>query len=251
MNTEQILYGIHPVSELLQTRISSIDHIFIDKDKKSSALFELMKICRKERLDYHLVPEMRLRQLAGSANHQGIIAQCSVIPYCSAEELREKLQGIISPLLVLPASIEDTGNLGAVIRSAVALGANGLLLERKHTAPLNAAVAKSSAGMIEHLPIARPKNLEGLITSFIEAGYAVLGAEMLRGKHPQEVDCTGPTILVLGGEHRGIPPYLSRLCTGFLSIPMSSSAHSLNVSVTGAILLYEVSRQRLPQRQLP
>ena len=244
MYKDQVIYGIHPVEELLKTRITSIDHVYFEQDRKSAQLFELLKICRKERLSYNLVPEIRMQQLSGTRRHQGIAAQCSVLPYAEMSDIETRIAEKRSPLIVVPASIEDPGNLGAIIRSAVAFDVDALLLERKNTAPLNAAVAKSSAGMVEHLSVARPKNLEGIIGGLAEKGYAVIGADMKKGRPPQEIRLTGPVILVLGGEHRGLPPYLSKVCTDFVSIPMSSTVESLNVSASAAILLYEIARQR-------
>jgi 23S rRNA (guanosine2251-2'-O)-methyltransferase len=244
MNNDQIVYGIHPVSELLKTRLSSIDHIYFEKEKKSGYLFEIMKICRKERLAYSQIPEIALRQLTGTNHHQGITALCSVLPYTPIETIMEMFAGKKHSLLIIPSSIEDPGNLGAIIRSAVALGADALLLERKHTAPLNATVAKSSAGMVEHIAISRPKNLEGIIIDLKKEGYRIIGAEMKCGKPPFDIDFKGRVILILGGEHRGIPPYLLKTCTDIVSIPMSEKAQSLNVSAAAAILLYEISRQR-------
>jgi 23S rRNA (guanosine2251-2'-O)-methyltransferase len=244
MDNDQIIYGIHPVEELLKTRLTSIDHVYFEQNKRSAQLFDLMKICRKERLSYNLVPEMKMQHLTGSRRHQGIAAQCSILPYVEIEQIRERLAAKKNPLVIIPASVEDPGNLGAIIRSSVAFGVDGMLLERKHTAPLSAAVAKSSAGMVEHLAVGRPKNLEGIIAGFSTAGFRIVGAEMEKGKVPNEVDVTGPVVLILGGEHRGIPPYLSKLCTDFVAIPMSAEVPSLNVSATAAVLLYEISRQR-------
>jgi 23S rRNA (guanosine2251-2'-O)-methyltransferase len=244
MHNDQIIYGVHPVEELLRSRLTSVDHVYFEKGKKGKELFELMKLCRKERLSYNLIPEVRLCHLTGTTRHQGIAASCSVLPYCSVEQLHALIADKRNPLLVLPASIEDPGNLGAIIRSSAALGADALLLERKHTAPLTAAVAKSSAGMIEHIPILKPKNLEALVVQLIDQGFSMIGAEMNKGDHPRSCDFKGSLILVLGGEHRGIPPYLAKRCTGFVSIPMSQKVQSLNVSATTAILLYEVASQR-------
>jgi 23S rRNA (guanosine2251-2'-O)-methyltransferase len=244
MYKDQVIYGIHPVEELLKTRITSIDHVYFEQDRKSAQLFELLKICRKERLSYNLVPEIRMQQLSGTRRHQGIAAQCSVLPYAEMSDIEAGIAEKNNPLIMVPASIEDPGNLGAIIRSAVAFDVDALLLERKNTAPLNAAVAKSSAGMVEHLSVARPKNLEGIIGDLAEKGYAVIGADMKKGRPPQEIRLTGPVVLVLGGEHRGLPPYLSKVCTDFVSIPMSSTVESLNVSASAAILLYEIARQR-------
>jgi 23S rRNA (guanosine2251-2'-O)-methyltransferase len=242
--SETVVYGIHAVEELLKERLEAIDHIYIDSEKRSAPLFNVMKTCRKERLAYNLVPSVRLNQIAGTDKHQGVVAVCSVQPYCSPEELKAKIAGIAAPLFVLAASIEDPGNLGAIIRSCVAFGVDALFLERKNTAPLSPAVAKTSAGLISHQTILRPKNLEGIIRDYAASGFAVIGAQAGKGSAPGELDLTGPTVIILGGEHRGIPPYLEKLCTGFVSIPIAPQAESLNVSAAGAVLLYEAGRQR-------
>lgn len=244
MQSENLIYGIHAVEELLNTRIQAVDHIYFEKEKKNQAIFNLMKLCRKERLAYNLVPENRLQQLSGTTKHQGVVAVCSVKEYCTIEQVQQNLTDKNNPLILIPASVEDPGNLGTIIRSSVAFNVDALILERKNTAPLNAAVAKSSAGMVEHLCIARPKNLEGIISDFIQKGYSVVGADVDKGKNPSDLNLKGPLILILGGEHRGIPPYLSKLCTDFVSIPINKTAQSLNVSAATAVLLYECSRQR-------
>jgi 23S rRNA (guanosine2251-2'-O)-methyltransferase len=245
MEQEQVIYGIHAIEELLQNRITSIDHIYFDQNKKSTALFDLMKTCRKERLSYNLLPEGRLSYLAGTTKHQGVVAQCSVQPYSSIEEIQQKLSNQNhTPLLLIPASVEDPGNLGAIIRSCAAFNVDALLLERKNTAPLNASVAKSAAGMLEHVTICRPKNLEQIVENFKNQGFSIIGAEMEGGKQPDEIDFTVPGILILGGENRGIPPYLKKQCTAFVSIPIAQQVQSLNVSAATAVLLYECTRQR-------
>lgn len=244
MDTSTVIYGIHAIEELLATRLESIDHIYFDKTKISPQLFSLMKICRKERLAYNLVPPLKLEQLTGTDKHQGVAAVRSIQPYCTPEELKKLTAGKAAPLFVLAASVEDPQNLGALIRSCVAFGADALFLERKNTAPLSPAVAKSSAGMAEHCTIVRPKNLEGIIREYRDAGFAVVGTHASKGASPQQIDVTGPTIIVLGGEHRGIPPYLEKLCTCFASIPIDKRVPSLNVSAAGAVMLYECRRQR-------
>jgi 23S rRNA (guanosine2251-2'-O)-methyltransferase len=244
MQEENYIYGIHAVEELLNTRLLSVDHIYFEKEKSNQALFNLMKICRKERLSYNLVPGLKLQQIANTMKHQGVVALCSIKPYSSIEEINQIVALKTNPLILIPASVEDPGNLGTIIRSSVAFGVDALILERKNTAPLNASVAKSSAGMIEHISIARPKNLEAIVADFALKGYAVIGADVNKGKKPGDLNLSGPTTLVLGGEHRGIPPYLDRLCTDFASIPINKKAQSLNVSAATATLLYECNRQR-------
>jgi 23S rRNA (guanosine2251-2'-O)-methyltransferase len=239
-----VVYGIHAVEALLETRLETIDHVYFENEKRSLPLFNLLKICRKERLSYNLVPPQKLAQIAGTDKHQGVIALCSVKPYTSLDELKQTIAGKPAPLFLLAASVEDPGNLGALIRSCVAFSVDALFLERKNTAPLSSAVAKSSAGMVEHLSILRPKNLEGIIKDFAQSGFKIIGTHAEKGVAPSALDLTGPTIVVLGGEHRGIPPYLDKLCTGFASIPIDKKAQSLNVASAGAVLLYECGRQR-------
>lgn len=238
------LYGIHAVETLLATSQETIDHVYLDASKKSRPLFELMKTCRKERLAYTLVPELKLTQLAGTDKHQGVVAIRSVKPYVTPEELKKEIAGLASPLFLVAASVEDPQNLGALIRSCVAFGVAALFLERKNTAPLSGVVAKTSAGTVEYCRILRPKNLEGVLRSFASDGFRIIGADAEKGTPPDRIDCTGPVILILGGEHRGIPPYLEKLCSDFVSIPIDKRAQSLNVSAAGSVLLYECARQR-------
>jgi len=242
---DQPIYGIHPVEELLAVRRQDVEHVYFDKDKKSQPLFSLLRICRRDRMSYNLVPEAKLNALAGTPKHQGVVAFCSVRPYNTAEDLDRIAASKPAPLFVVAASIEDPGNLGAIIRSCVCFGADALLLERKNTVPLNATVARSSAGMFEHLCIVKPRNLEGLIGELAEnRGFSAVGADMGGGVSPDAFDFTKPTVLITGGEHRGIPPYLRKLCGQVISIPMAPNGQSLNASVAAAVLMYECARQR-------
>lgn len=239
-----VVYGIHAVQSLLDTRPEAVDHVYIDKEKRSAPLFSLIKRCRKERFAYNLVPGKRLDAIAGTDNHQGIAAVCSVKPYDTIEMLREKTRTIGTPFFVLAASIEDPQNLGALIRTCAAFRVDALFLERRNTAPLSPAVAKASAGALEHLTILRPRNLEGIIREYAAAGFAIIGLRTGSDNVLSAIDLRGPVLVVLGGEHRGIPPYLGKLCTRFATIPIDKNVQSLNVSAAGAIALYECLRQR-------
>jgi 23S rRNA (guanosine2251-2'-O)-methyltransferase len=243
-----VVYGIHAVTELLATRPEQIGHIYFEADVRSGQLFELLKQCRKLRLPYTHVPRTKLFEVAGCDKHQGVVASCNVKSYADMDEVEQRISASASPLLLVPASIEDPRNLGALARTATAFGVDAILLERRNTAPLTASVAKASAGMIEHVLIARPRSLEGAVKEYRERGFAVVGAEAGEYPHPSQVDFAGPTVIVLGGENRGIPPYLLKLCTSCTSIPLPAHVPSLNVSVAGAILLYECSVQRRGSR---
>jgi 23S rRNA (guanosine2251-2'-O)-methyltransferase len=246
--SSEVIYGIHPAEEILRMRPQCIHRVFFSQSY-GKQLFPLLKECRKKRVPCQLIPPIKLSRLAGTEKHQGIVIQCSIKPFADIHELLENLVKAASPpLLVVPASIEDPHNLGACIRSAVAFDVSAILLERRHSVHLNAAVAKASAGMIEHIPIARPRNLEAVLDECRNSGFGIVGAVQNDGVGPQEIDFTRPTVLVVGGENRGIPPYLLSLCTQRVAIPTSSTVGSLNVSVACAILLYECSRQRLKMR---
>jgi len=242
---QSLVYGIHPVTELITTKLRNIDRIFFDKESSNAQLFEVVKLARKERLPYQMVPAIKLSHLCGSINHQGAVAMCTAVEYTTTEDLLDRLGKKKSPpLLVLPASVEDPRNLGAVIRTCVAFGVDGLLLERKNTAPIGPTVAKTAAGMLEHLPLIKPKNLEGLVADLAKKGYLIVGAQKGCTAKPQDIDFRQPAVIVMGGENRGIPPYLAKQCTHMAGIPISAQTPSLNVSAATAVFLYECARQR-------
>jgi 23S rRNA (guanosine2251-2'-O)-methyltransferase len=193
------------------------------------------------------VPVQKLEALCGSMKHQGAVAICSAKEYTDPGVLLDVLsKKTAAPLLFLPASVEDPRNLGAVIRTCVAFGVDAVLLERKNTALIGATVAKAAAGTLEHISLVKPKNLEGLVKDLALKGFTIVGAEQGAGagKKPADVDFTQPTVIITGGEDRGIPPYLAKQCTLLVEIPIAGAAQSLNVSAAAAILLYECARQR-------
>jgi 23S rRNA (guanosine2251-2'-O)-methyltransferase len=240
-----VVFGIHPVEELILSGLRRIDRLYFDKDRPGSSLFELVKLARKQRLPYQMVPAVKLDELCRGANHQGALALCSAKEYTGTEELLKLLsEKKTPPLLFLPASVEDPRNLGALIRTCVAFGVDAVLLERKNTAPVGATVAKTSAGMIERISLVKPKNLEGLVATLASRNFMVVGAVRGAAEKPQDLDLTRPVVIITGGENRAIPPYLAKQCTHVAGIPIALAANSLNVSAAAAIILYECARQR-------
>jgi 23S rRNA (guanosine2251-2'-O)-methyltransferase len=242
---DTVIFGLHAAQEVLSSRSREIDRVYFSSGRQSPEQFKLLKKCRKQRIPYQTVPQSRLDQIAGNRKHQGVVIQCTAKAFTGTDELVARLIASPRPSLVLvPASVEDPGNLGAIIRSSVAFGVSALLLERKHTAPMNVTVARASAGMLEHISIAKPRSLEATLERLREAGFAIVGMDAHEGVKPEAVDMCGPTVLLAGGEHRGLPPYLRRQCTATVCIPMTAHAESLNVSASAAALLYECARQR-------
>ena len=241
-----VVFGIHAVADLIANRPNEVECLYFDKARATSGkTYAMLKMCRKQKINCRCIPGIGLAKMAGTTKHQGVAALCSVKPYDSIENVLERVGSQKSPpVLLIPASIEDPGNLGAIIRSGAAFGVAAVLVERSHTAPLSRAVAKAAAGTLERMPVARPTNLAAHIENLRSQGYRIVGATAGADAKPQDIDLTGPTAIILGGEHRDIPPYLKRVCSDLVVIPSVPGAETLNVAAAGAILLYEVARQR-------
>lgn len=181
-----------------------------------------------------------LTRLAGSPDHQGIVAEVEPYPYVGADELLKA-----DALIVALDQVQDPHNLGAVARSAEAAGATGLVIPDRRSAAVTPAVCKASAGAVEHLRIARVKNLADWLSSAKETdGLWVYGADA-EGLEPySSLDLKGPVVLVLGSEGSGIRPRVVAMCDVVASIPLAGRTSSLNVSAAAAVLLFEAVRQR-------
>ncbi|MGE5281042.1 MAG: 23S rRNA (guanosine(2251)-2'-O)-methyltransferase RlmB [Chloroflexota bacterium] len=181
-----------------------------------------------------------LERLCGSPDHQGVVAE--VDPYSYAD-VAAMLAGE-GALLVALDQVQDPRNLGAVARSAEAAGAAGLVIPERRAAEVTAVVCKASAGAVEHLPVARVRNLADWLAEAKRAGFWIWGAEAEAEQAPWDVDLTGSTILVLGGEGKGLRPRVASSCDGLVALPQRGKTASLNVSAAAAALLFEAVRQR-------
>jgi 23S rRNA (guanosine2251-2'-O)-methyltransferase len=182
-----------------------------------------------------------LTRLAGSPDHQGIVAEVDPYPYADPGALLADP----SALVVALDQVQDPRNLGAVCRSAEAAGATGVVIPRRRSATVTAAACKASAGAVEHLPVARVANLaDWLLGAAKQAGAWVYGASPEARAPYSQVDLTGPVVLVLGSEGSGLRPRVAEACDLLVSIPVRGRLGSLNVSATAAVLLFEAARQR-------
>ena len=181
-----------------------------------------------------------LRRLAGSPDHQGIVAEVDAYPYADAAILLERGGSVIVAL----DQVQDPRNLGAVFRSAEAAGAAGVVIPSRRSAAVTAAAAKASAGAVEHLAVARVRNLADWLGQAREAGFWVWGAEAGAPTAHTDADLREGLVLVLGGEGKGLRPRVAAACDGLLSIPRHGAVESLNVSAAAAVLLFEALRQR-------
>jgi len=181
-----------------------------------------------------------LTRLAGSPDHQGIVAEVDSYPYAGAEELLAPPHGLIVAL----DQVQDPRNLGAVCRSAEAAGAAGVVIPSRRSAAITAVACKASAGAVEHLPVARVPNLADWLRTAKEAGAWVYGAEAGAPAPYGRADLTGKVVLVLGSEGRGLRRRVAESCDLLVSIPVRGRVGSLNVSAAAAVLLFEAARQR-------
>lgn len=185
-------------------------------------------------------PSEELERLCGSPDHQGVVAEVEPYPYAGASELLQ----VENALLVALDQVQDPRNLGAVARSAEAAGAAGLLIPERRSAAVTTVACKTSAGAVEHLPIARVRNLADWLGEAKEAGFWIWGADADAAQAPWDVDLTGPTVLVLGGEGKGLRPRVASACDGVVALPQAGKVGSLNVSAAATALLFEAVRQR-------
>lgn len=181
-----------------------------------------------------------LGQLCGSPDHQGVVAEVDPYRYAEPQALLER-EGT---LIVALDQVQDPRNLGAICRSAEFAGAAGVVLPERRSAEVTATVCKAAAGAVEHLDLARVRNLADWLAEAKAAGFWVWGAEAEADAPPWEVDLSGPTVLVLGGEGKGIRPRVASACDGLVALPGVGEVGSLNVSAAATALLFEALRQR-------
>jgi len=181
-----------------------------------------------------------LERLCGSPDHQGVVAEVDNYPYGDARRmLRDE-----SALIVVLDQVQDPRNLGAVCRSAEFAGAAGVIVPERRAAAVTAATCKASAGAVEHLQIAHVRNLADWLADAKAAGFWIWGADTEAKQAPWSVDLTGPTVLVLGGEGKGLRPRVAAACDGLIALPRKGRVESLNVSSAAAAVLFDAVRQR-------
>lgn len=237
-----LICGINPVLEALNARTRHFDRLIVVKGVRNQRISEA--VARASRLGVPLRFESRetLDRLAGAVPHQGLIAVVSAKPTVDLETLLTRLRE--PGLIVALDGLEDPRNLGAIVRSCEAAGADGVILPERHSVGLNETVARASAGALEHVTVARVGNLAQAIEALKERGLWVTGFDASGTARWDAVDYKRPVALVLGGEGRGMRRLVRERCDEVVSIPLFGHVSSLNVSVAAGIALYEVVRQR-------
>jgi 23S rRNA (guanosine2251-2'-O)-methyltransferase len=245
MQTE-IIGGRNAVLEALKSSRRQIVELMISESSDDRRLRAAMKIARRKGIRVSFHSRKELDELAHGLNHQGIIAVASPMEYSPLDEIIERafLPGT-QPLIVVLDHIQDPHNLGAIIRTAEAVGAHGVVIPKKRAVGVTPAVVKTSSGATDHIPIARVSNIVQSLERLKDKGVWTIGLIPDADRTIYQVDLTGPIALVIGGEGEGISRLVSERCDLLASIPMSGKVGSLNASVAAAVAMYEVFRQRL------
>ena len=241
------IYGLIPVLESLRAQKRPIQRILIAAGAQPARIHDLVEAARRFRIPIEKTDRPALDKLTHGANHQGVIAVIAGTrraEYIDPTDLLNSLADVERPLLVLLDGIEDLHNLGAILRSCDAAGVDGVFLPEHRSAGLNETVAKTSAGAVEYVRVAKVTNLVRLIEDLKARNIWVVGVEADGETTHWAHDFTGPVAIVLGNEGKGIRRLVREHCDYVVSIPMYGQVNSLNVSVATGVVLFEVMRQR-------
>jgi len=239
-----LVYGRNPVLALLRERARRADEVAVLAGA-TGPLAEVVALARRAGVKVSYRTRDQLTAIAGSPHHQGVVARVASTEYVDLSELDRipRERGEAAFFLALD-QVQDPRNLGALLRTADAFGVHGVIVPKHHQVGVTSAAARTAMGAVESVAVARETNLVGALETLKKSGVWIHGAVLNGGVSPWAADLSGPICLVLGGEGEGLRPLVARACDVLLSIPMTGQVGSLNVSAAGAVLCYEVARQR-------
>jgi len=243
--SDQIIYGINPVLEALKADRSWLNKIIIAEGRHGPPLKSIQQLAREKGVPVQVRVKEVLRKLTGRENHQGVVGLLAGFPYSTFEDLLRVSRSKPGRVCILVLDgIEDPQNLGAIIRTAEATGAHGIIIRSRREVGLTAGAARSSAGAIEYIPVARVTNIAQAIEELKTHNVWVVGIDMAGTSDYRKVDFKSPTALVIGGEGKGLSELVRKRCDQIVFIPMKGKISSLNASVAAALVMYEVFTQR-------
>jgi 23S rRNA (guanosine2251-2'-O)-methyltransferase len=241
---KRVVAGPNAVTEAIRAAPGDVGAGDLADGLTRAAADRLERLCRDADVPCSSLPREALDALAKGLTHQGVVALAGDYPYVDLEAVLSEGRRVAEPLLVVLDQIQDPGNLGAIVRSAHALGATGVILTRDRSASMTPAAVRASAGASELIRVARVGNLAQCLDHLRDSGYRVLGAAADAEARVDDVDRRGPTALVLGGEGKGLRRLTREHCDLLFRIPLATAFDSLNVSVAAAVALYELGRAR-------
>jgi 23S rRNA (guanosine2251-2'-O)-methyltransferase len=245
-----LIAGRNPVREALERGDGRLEKVLLQQGAGGRPIDDIRRAAKEAGVPVQFVPRQRLEQMVPGVNHQGVIALGTPVAYEDADDLLTQVAPDLDtvraqkPIIVVLDQIEDPHNFGAIIRTAVAAGAGGIIVPRHGMAPLNAAAVKASAGTATRIPVGRTTNIADLLNQMKERGYWIVGAAGTGEQSIWEMDWDRPLALVIGSEGKGLRPRVAEVCDYRVSIPMRGPAESLNASVAAGILLFAATRER-------
>jgi len=241
----ELLYGIHPVFEVLAAERRRVYEVYLDKEKKSGRLARIASMAEARGVLKKSIAPGDFKALTGTIGHQGAAAAVSPYPQVTVQEILQTVQGEDGKqFLLMLDNIQDPQNLGAIIRTALCVGIQGVIVPKDHSASPTPAVSKASAGALEHIRLVRVTNLVQTIKHCKTSGLWIMGLQKDAAQSIYDADLSGSIALVLGGEQKGIRRLVKKNCDFLVSIPQQGALNSLNASAAAAVAMYEAFRQR-------
>ncbi|MBN2280322.1 MAG: 23S rRNA (guanosine(2251)-2'-O)-methyltransferase RlmB [Candidatus Marinimicrobia bacterium] len=245
MDKGNIIFGRNPVSEYLKSG-QNVDQIFFHEHIRQNDWMKMtLQLAKEQNIKYSFVPREKLNQLAGKENHQGVVAFISPIRYATVEEILDYARKVNEkPFIIILDSVQDPHNLGAIIRTAAAVGVHGIILPKHGSVSVTDTVYKTSAGTVQKCKIAKVTNLVQVIEKLKNEDIWFYGADEKGDKSFFDTDFKGGIALVMGSEGKGLHQKVAEHCDFLINIPMKNRVESLNVSVSAGLLMYKVFESR-------
>lgn len=241
---DDIIYGRNPVWEILKDG-KPLNKVLFQNGLKGEQVQKILDVVRERGIPFQFAERSVLDRISGGGRHQGLLVYTAPRAYAEVGDILALAQTKgEDPFILVLDGVEDPHNLGALLRTAEAVGVHGVIIPKRRSVPLTGVVAKTSAGAVEHIPVARVINLVRVLQEMQRAGCWICGADA-SGTDVFATDLTGPRVLVIGGEGKGLGRLVRESCDQVVALPMLGAMTSLNASVAGAVLLYETLRQRL------
>jgi len=247
MESDSYIYGRNAVLEYLEYKPEHISKIYLKQQLQGRPVRDVEQLASQNRIPVQRVPGRKLADMVGSVNDQGIVAAITPASYIELEDWLEDADVARNPVILALDEIEDPHNFGAVVRTALACGVDAVMVSKHRQATISGGVMKASAGTILRMPVIRVVNLNQALLKLKDTGFWICGTDMEGSRDFRTQDFRMPLVVILGSEEKGIRKKTREHCDMLVHIPMKNKVESLNASVSGALICYEILRQREPE----
>lgn len=242
MEKDDIVYGTHAVIEALKANTGN--KLYIQDDLRGKNLEKIKDLATEKKVSISWMSKKNLQELTDGAVHQGFVLRVSAFAYTELEDMLEQTEKEENPLILILDGLTDPHNFGSLLRTADATNVSGVIIPKHRSVGVTPVVAKTSTGAVEHVPIARVTNLSQTLDNLKAQNFWIFGSDM-NGTPSTKWNTSGKLALIIGNEGKGISTNIKKQVDEMITIPMKGHVQSLNASVAGAILMYEVFRNRL------